>query len=687
MSTYIGSTQILDINSNKNAWFQGYESIDNETADPIFTTDLYDQIKAAINVINSREITLETDVGTTAIAFYKEKIDAIPGAYFCARFYMYVGSSNNSTKKYARFHLRTAISSVDLTSEEMDAKLGTKSAGFCELPGINGTGFPSTYLYGLPVREITSDGTDTKRNIDSFDIKSIPISVYIVRFKNCKLSVSSSTVYDYYYMFIASSGWINDSEFNNFVCNETDIGNKVLIGGGGGLTKSIEIASKNYGRYTMNDANNNNTSTTNPQVSKWSFYNGLNGNTTRFDAVKGTVLGDLLYSLTTDYQGEDIVPSNFGNESTQINYGSDPENVPSFKQPLVETPSYNYNGVCTVLVPTEMQFMNSIAYLQNNVDFTDDPTYNKVLQLLLDTWGNAMDYIIDVHYIPFSVDKGTNVRMEIGGYKTLVGGYQATDVIERAVYSSDLATSGNVIPKLYIPAKTGSYLDYEPYTSMMIYIPFIGYHNIRPSDVVGKYIVLDYIIDIVTGDFVVYLRADDTKTATTGQYIGEFQGNMAMHVQITSKDYTSVISNLTGGLISGTNNATNIGTSLGSTKGGLQGLGIGTFGAMGFSVLSAMPGAVSAATGASQPDVERGGSLTGSICMMTERRPYVIINSPVMFNPEEKATVVGNPVYFKGKLSKSVGVTKVLDGHLENMSCLETECEQIMNILKEGIII
>lgn len=718
MATYFKDKQIIDFacygNSAYNTMWGNVDEreVVSGFSDPIISIDLHDQIAKIISTYNSK--TLSTNPGSTTehAGFYKIQIPDIDGYSLCVSFDVQYGGKTGSTISnpaigYMDLKFSVGISTSDIDYDTFAEKYNSSSAtNFYTIPTSD------LALSTLRFRRVTYPGygtgarIDTQRDLDYYGMKIVPLSIYLLRATNTANYVWPYTKYNYKYFFFATGGIVNSKAMK---CLVGSLGDTALYLSTSQNDAKSDTANyyfpataenfvKNYGTYPLSTANEISGQT----MTGWKGYDLL------LDTAavnSGSVLGEYLYSNTSDYQKESITPSDFGNESTQINYGSAPENVPSSLQPTHETPAYSYNGIYTTLVPTDVQFGNIIGFLQNNIDYTDTDIFNNVINVLTDTWGSAMDYINDVHFMPFSISSSNKVRMVINKWHTPIVSNLADDTLFRACYDSDYAGEGLVIPKLYIPAKTGSYLDYEPYTSIMIYLPFVGYHNLQPSDVVGKYLVVDYTIDIVTGDFVVYLRVDETKDTDEGRYISEFSGNMAMHVPLTGKDYTAALSRFTGAIAHGAELQTTAGNTLEKYGGGYSkttgdsGTTISSGDYTKISTTSTLPrldpasaaqigvGIGELATGGMKADVERGGSLSGSVSMLTERRPYIIMNSPVMFNPKNKIDIVGNPVYFKGKLSKSVGVTKVMDGHLENMSCLEEECEQIMNILRGGIII
>lgn len=129
---------------------------------------------------------------------------------------------------------------------------------------------------------------------------------------------------------------------------------------------------------------------------------------------------------------------------------------------------------------------------------------------------DAGSYITSFHYIPVkpldsSVTDGysskTSGTLYIGDTEisTLLAGGSARAAIGGYVKRFRYFTLGQ------LRYNVESFLDLEPYTQLKLYIPFLGYVDIKPSDVENKYIQIRLLVDFATGDATYFIA---TSTAS-----------------------------------------------------------------------------------------------------------------------------------------------------------------------------
>lgn len=82
-----------------------------------------------------------------------------------------------------------------------------------------------------------------------------------------------------------------------------------------------------------------------------------------------------------------------------------------------------------------------------------------------------------------------------------------------------------------VPLNTGTYLDYNPYTKITLYLPYIGGVDLNTDWVIGKPLHLKYTIDVSNGDCIAQVWVD-------GYSMYQFAGNCATHVPLTAANHS-----------------------------------------------------------------------------------------------------------------------------------------------------
>ena len=86
------------------------------------------------------------------------------------------------------------------------------------------------------------------------------------------------------------------------------------------------------------------------------------------------------------------------------------------------------------------------------------------------------------------------------------------------------------------------FLDYEPYTSYELYVPFCGTTKIRAADILGHTLNLTMLIDLITGSCTAYVKADQLVIET-------LQGSCGIQQQISGTDTATMNANIYNGIL------------------------------------------------------------------------------------------------------------------------------------------
>lgn len=282
-------------------------------------------------------------------------------------------------------------------------------------------------------------------------------------------------------------------------------------------------------------------------------------------------------------------------------------------------------------------------------------------------WTNPAEYVISLVCYPFDVvNTGlgtTNDVVSIGGVTSDV---VATALTDRGV---PYFYGGSVFVDNYY----NSYLDYEPYTSIDIYIPYIGVRPLNVSQIVGHTLCIGYYIDLNTQQITALLGLDG-QNGNLGQVLTQYVGSIGVQAPLSGTSAQDMIRNIvtqTSGLITG----------IGAIAGGVMG---------------ANPALLAAGVSKTSNELLGGGhtapSYYGSLSpvsgLFTPQIAYLIINRPRQAIPAAYLSQQGFSSSFSGKVSEFSGYLECVSVNIPSANTMtEQEQNEIIRLLTGGIYI
>ena len=253
---------------------------------------------------------------------------------------------------------------------------------------------------------------------------------------------------------------------------------------------------------------------------------------------------------------------------------------------------------------------------------------------------NPIENIISCKAIPYAIS-GTTQEITLGNVKTGVNGEKISQNFSKQKIGS-----------VAIAEHYHNFLDYAPYTNVIIYLPYIGFKELDASLVMGKTIRIEYTLDVITGGCLAQIYVGKIR-------LYEFTGNIGVDISITASNRAQVESayiNAGVGVVSS---------------------------AMSGNVTGAVNSIIGAAT--SQYHYSGTGNPSPSCVASTNRTCYVVIDRP-QYQPLKAFN------HTRGRmccLSKTIGSLKgytVCDGNVDisGISATDEEKEEIVNILSTG---
>lgn len=325
-------------------------------------------------------------------------------------------------------------------------------------------------------------------------------------------------------------------------------------------------------------------------------------------------------------------------------------------------------GFVSIWTPTKKQVKDLAKYLWTT-DITTGSFWKKLIQ-------NPLDLIFGLYIMPIPIWHTDESGTMPEGY------YQAAN--DNVILGwTNTRMKMDYIPLQYIEVDMGSidveecwgaFLDYEPYTKIDIYLPYIGVKSLDTNECMPKTVALKYMIDLATGTCIALIKCDNS-------VYYHFVGNCASQIPLTAVQMQEVVK----GVMSIAVGAASFGI------GGVMGAGAHASKAA-ITKGAAMQAAGAAMAGSGADSIAKGpryshsGTMAASAGIMDVQTPYLIFSRPKQAIPEDQQKYTGYPSFITKELSELEGYTEVQIIHLHNMSCTTDEVNEIEQLLLSGVI-
>lgn len=294
-------------------------------------------------------------------------------------------------------------------------------------------------------------------------------------------------------------------------------------------------------------------------------------------------------------------------------------------------------GFCRIYCPSEQQLRDLSNYL-----WSDQYDLTAVKKL----FANPMDSVLGLSAVPLTLS-GANMPVCLGGVDTKMS-------FPMVSYQSYQVPMGAIT----VEKRWGSYLDYDPYTKFSIFLPFIGFKDLSADDIMGKQIILDYDVDILSGACTARLQAG-------GNVLYQWSGQCSIQLPITASNWNQVFQGATSAALT-------------------TGLAVAT-GSAG-PVLAGALAAEGAQAIMGKPRIERGGTASGAAGWMGGLTPYLVRVTPESIIPSDQNKFIGYPAFSSISLGNLTGYNEISSIHLEGIPATGAELDELEAILKGGVI-
>ncbi|MBP5434172.1 hypothetical protein [Ruminococcus sp.] len=180
--------------------------------------------------------------------------------------------------------------------------------------------------------------------------------------------------------------------------------------------------------------------------------------------------------------------------------------------------------------------------------------YTDFIQKTIDQFltNNPIDCIISLQRYPMTIPAVGTDTVKLGKTDTGI----ACKPMERTAYFY-LFTGSVINPKF-----GDSFLDYNPYTKMELYVPFCGTMQLNPADIIGRQLNVQLVVDFTTGTCTGFIMSDDLVIETVN-------GNIAIDIPVTGIQSATVASQLNNAIANKSNKTLEVqSASLGNVSAG-----------------------------------------------------------------------------------------------------------------------
>lgn len=316
---------------------------------------------------------------------------------------------------------------------------------------------------------------------------------------------------------------------------------------------------------------------------------------------------------------------------------TDPPDTGTGTSESIVTPTGSASSLWAVYHPSQAQLNAFGAWLWSS----------NLVEQIKKLFNDPMQAIIGVHKVFAPIPTGADATIKCGyidsGVSSPTVSSQYTDV-----------DCGTVSVSEYF----GNVFDYDPYTRISIYLPFIGVVPLKTSEVMRSSVNVTYGVDVITGACLAKVRI--TRDGAGG-ILYSYGGSCACHYPISSGSYAGIISGVVTSAI------------------GIVG-GIATG-----SPLSAIGGAVAGLRQA-HTDVQRSGGFTGCAGAMGPKKPFLIIDRPqtrMATGVDEYSGKPSNTTQIIGDCSGFIRATEV---HFSAPGAFDEEAQEVESLLKAGVL-
>ena len=300
-------------------------------------------------------------------------------------------------------------------------------------------------------------------------------------------------------------------------------------------------------------------------------------------------------------------------------------------------------------------------------DFAGDMLHPDWWTALKNLFADPMDFICGIMIVPYEPEIFRYVTPKIGNnymghsYPQIFNQFKEIDC-----------------GRLYVDKYFGSCFDNNPYTHLLVWLPYIGYRELDPDECVGKTLHIVYHCDCMSGDCVCFI-ATEAGSPPLIRVVYQFSGNCGVRVPFGTTSYDAAIAasvQLLGGAV---------GAIAGGAIAGPAGIAAGEIGAS--QIANSIAGSTVSAVNGSKVTTERSGVAGATAGYLSIQYPYLLRTVPQQSLPTNYAKLEGYPANIAGPLANFSGFAAVETIDLNGIAATKEELNEIEQLLRGGVYI
>ena len=290
---------------------------------------------------------------------------------------------------------------------------------------------------------------------------------------------------------------------------------------------------------------------------------------------------------------------------------------------------------------------------------------------ILKWFTNPIQAIVSLHVLPYPVEVvGSDAIKILGLSATGTAGFKIKQFQEWEL-------GGVRVPYGF----DNTFLDYEPFTKVSIYLPFVGIRQLDTDEVMGQSLTVTYQFDNVSGSCIAFITVNGSVRYT-------FSGSCAIGIPISQSNwgqtYMAAATIAAGGIASGVS----AGSAAAAAASG-SGTGAMISAAAQDGLLGA-GGGIAKASGLGsflgKPTVSRSGAISGAASALGVPYPYIIIERPTKASSANPAPVTGLISGRTLPLGSLSGYNIIESVHLSGVPATASELDEIERLLYQGVM-